>query len=361
MRLLLVISSLSGGGAERVLVLLARGLAGRGHHVTVVTIYGEELDFFRLPRGVDRVALGLGKDTIGLVTKLLANARRILALHRAIRAARPDAVISLLGRTNVLALLATVGMRVPVIVSEHTDPRKEPLPGAWQGLRRIAYRRAARVVSVTADIDSCFDWIAADKKAVIPNPVDFAELEQEGPGIEFPWPHAVIAMGRLAPEKGFDLLIEAFAGLAGRFADWGLVILGEGRLRGELESLSARAGLAGRVLLPGTIPSPGSTLKKAELFVLSSRWECLPMALIEAMACSLAVVATECMAGAAELVRPGHNGLLVPTESASALAAAMSELMQEPAKRRVLGQNAAASVRQFDLDRIVEVWEGLLS
>jgi glycosyltransferase involved in cell wall biosynthesis len=326
----------------------------------VVTIYGEELDFFRLPPGVDRVALGLGKDTVGLVAKLSANARRIRALRRAIRAARPDAVISLLGRTNVLALLATVGMSVPVIVSEHTDPRKEPLPGAWQRLRRVAYRRAARVVSVSADIDSYFDWIAAERRAVIPNPVDFAELEGQGPGLEFPWPHAAIAMGRLAPEKGFDLLIEAFAGLAERFADWGLVILGEGRLRGELESLAARFGLAGRVLLPGAIPSPGSTLKKADLFVLSSRWEALPMALMEAMACGLPVVATECMAGAADLVRPGQSGIRVPTEDASALGAAMAELMQDPAQRCLLGQNAAASVRQFDLERIIEVWEGLL-
>jgi glycosyltransferase involved in cell wall biosynthesis len=310
---------------------------------------------------VNRVALGLGKDTVGLAAKLWANARRIFALRRAIRGKKPDAVISLLGGTNVLALLSTVGMGVPVIVSEHTDPRKEPLPGVWQPLRRIAYRRAARVVSVSAAIDSYFEWIAEPKRAVIPNPIDFAELEQEGPGLEFPWPHAVVAMGRLAPEKGFDLLIEAFASLAERFADWGLAILGEGGLRGELESLASRAGLADRVLLPGAISSPGNTLKKAELFVLSSRWEALPMALVEAMACGLPVVATECLAGAAELVRPGQNGVLVPTQNVPALAAAMAELMQEPAKRRVLGQNAAASVRQFDLDRIVEAWEELLS
>lgn len=362
MKLVLVISSLSSGGAERVLVLLARGLTQRGHQVTVVTIYGEDSDFFRLPPGVNRVALGLGKDTVGLVAKLSANGRRLRALRRAIREARPDAVISLLAQTNVLALLATIGLRVPVVVSEHTDPRREPLPGAWQSLRRIAYRRAAKVVSVSADIDSYFDWIAPQRRAVIPNPVDFEELKQQGPGREWPWPHAAIAMGRLAPEKGFDLLIEAFAGLLDleRFADWGLVILGEGRLRGELESAVARAGLAGRVLLPGAIPSPGNTLKKADFFVLSSRWECLPMALIEAMACGLPVVATQCAASTAELVRPGQNGVLVPAEDVPALATAMAGLMEDPAKRHALGENAAASVQPFALDRIVEAWERLL-
>jgi glycosyltransferase involved in cell wall biosynthesis len=168
-------------------------------------------------------------------------------------------------------------------------------------------------------------------------------------------------MGRLAPEKGFDLLIEAFARLAERFGDWGLAILGEGRLRGELESLAAERGLAGRVLLPGAVASPGSTLRKADLFVLSSRWEALPMALIEAMACGLPVVATRCISGAEPWIRPGENLLLVPTEDVPGLAAAMADLMQDEAQRRLLGENAARSVQQFDLERIVGLWEALLS
>ena len=360
MRLVFVISALSGGGAERVLVSLVKGLSARGHRITVVTVYGRELDFFQLPAGVDRVALGLGKDTVGLVAKLSANVRRILALRRAIRAAKPDAVISFLGQTNVLALLAAAGLAVPVIVSEHTDPFREPLARSWERLRRITYRRAARVVSVSEAVDRYFDWIAADRRAVIPNPVDFAELEGAAPPLALPWPHAILAMGRLAPEKGFDLLIEAFARVAGRFPDWGLAILGEGGLRGKLESLAAERGLAGRVLLPGAVPAPGGTLKRAELFVLSSRWEALPMALIEAMACGLAVVATECMAGPADWIRPGQNAVLVPTEDVAGLAAAIEGLMQDPARRRLLGQNAAPSVRRFDLDRIVGLWEAVL-
>ncbi len=361
MRLVFVISSLSGGGAERVLVSLVKGLAARGHRVTVVTIYGRELDFFQLPTGVDRVALGLGKDTVGLTAKLWANVRRIVALRRAIRRARPEAVISFLGRINVLALLATVGLSVPVIVAEHTDPIREPLPGPWQRLRRMTYRRAACVVSVSAAIDRWFDWIAADRRTVIPNPVDFAEIQKAATPLALPWPHAVIAMGRLAPEKGFDQLIEAFAQVAGRFSNWGLVILGEGRLRGELDSLVAERGLTGRVLLPGAIPEPGSTLKKADLFVLSSRWEALPMALMEAMACGLPAVATQCMGGAEEWIRPGENVVLVPTEDVPRLAAAMADLMQDHAQRRRLGQNAAEAIMPFGLERIVGLWEALLA
>jgi glycosyltransferase involved in cell wall biosynthesis len=168
-------------------------------------------------------------------------------------------------------------------------------------------------------------------------------------------------MGRLAPEKGFDQLIEAFTQLAGRFPDWGLVILGEGRLRGQLESLVAKCGLTGRVLLPGTIPQPGSTLKKADLFVLSSRWEALPMALLEAMACGLPSVATQCTAEAEEWIHPGENVALVPTDDVPRLAAAMADLMQDEVQRRRLGQNAAETVGPFALERIVDLWEALLA
>ena len=304
MKLLFVISALSSGGAERVLVTLVKGLAARGHRITVVTVYGRELDFFELPDGIQRVALGLGKDTRGLSAKLWANARRVRGVRRAIRQTRPDVVISFLGQTNVLTLVATLGLDVPVIVCEHTDPFREPLPGVWQRLRRSTYRRARRVVSVSAAVDRYFDFLAPQKRAVIPNPVDFAELDAAATPLGFPWPHAVVAMGRLSPEKGFDLAIEAFAKLSERFADWGLVILGEGRLRGELEALVAQRGLGGRVLLPGAIPSPGSTLKKADLFVLSSRWEVLPMVLIEALACGLPVVATACFAGRRRVAAP---------------------------------------------------------
>ncbi len=360
MRLVFVISSLSGGGAERVLVSLVKGLKGRGHEITVVTVYGRELDFFVLPDGVERVALGLGRDTVGLAAKLWANARRLIALRRAIRAARPEAVVSVLGQTNVLTLLATLGLAVPVIVAEHTDPFREPLPGVWNRLRRIVYRRARRVVSVSAAIDRYFDFLPPGRRAVIPNPVDFAELNRDAPAVELPWARAILAMGRLSPEKGFDLLIEAFAQLAPRFADWGLAILGEGRLHGALEALVADRQLSGRVLLPGAIASPGATLKKADLFVLSSRWEALPMALIEAMACARPVVATQCMGGAEPWIRPDENLVLTPADDVPRLAAAMAGLMEDEARRRQLGARAARSVESFDLERIVATWEEML-
>ncbi|MFH1265875.1 MAG: glycosyltransferase, partial [Planctomycetota bacterium] len=281
LRIAMVISSLSAGGAERVLVLLSKGLAALGHRVSVVTVFGEEDDFYTLPEGVDRVALDLGKTTRTPVEKITVNAGRLSSLRRALRRIGPDVVISFMPETNVLVLLAGLRTKAPVIATEHADPRKEWTNRTWKGLRRLAYRLASRVVSVSEGVDAYFSWLPKARRAVIPNPISLAELDAPaGEPLALAWPRAVAAMGRLEPEKGFDLLIDAFARLAAGFPDWGLVILGEGSERGRLESLAAGYGLRERVELPGVLEDPFSTLKRADLFVLSSRSEGFGNALV---------------------------------------------------------------------------------
>ena len=357
----MVISSLSAGGAERVLVLLSRGLTALGHRVSVVTVFGEKDDFYALPDGVDRTALDLGKTTRTWLEKAAANWRRISALRRTLRRMKPDVVISFMIETNVLVLLATLGTKVPVIVTEHADPRKFPLSELWRRLRRLSYRLASRLVSVSAGVDEYFRWLPDAKRSVIPNPVCFAELDAEaGKPLALTRPRHVVAMGRLELEKGFDVLIDAFARLAADFPDWGLVILGEGSQRADLESSVARCGLRERIQLPGVLENPFSTLRRADLFVLSSRSESFGNALVEAMACGLPVVATECWSTPPGIVRRGVDGLLVPPDDVDALSRAMAELMADDDRRRRLASEAVEAVRRFDLDRVTQTWEELL-
>ena len=232
---------------------------------------------------------------------------------------------------------------------------------AWTFLRRIAYRRAARVVSVSAGVDACFAWLPPSRRAVIPNPVCSEQVGSEGgEPLVLRWSHAVAAMGRLEFEKGLDLLIRAFARLAAGFPDWGLVILGQGTQRSELESLVAELGMQERIELPGAIPNPFPTLKRADLFVLPSRSEGFGNALAEAMACGLAVVAADCWRAPPGIVRNGTDGILVPPEDVEALAAAMAGLMADDEKRRALGAEAARSVRRFELDQVSRTWDELL-
>jgi glycosyltransferase involved in cell wall biosynthesis len=360
-RISMVISSLSGGGAERVLALLSRAFTEMGHKVSVVTIFGEEEDFYPLPEGVGRVALGLGKTTVGMMEKIAANRARISALGRALRETRPDVVISFMTETNVLTLLATLRMKIPVIVTEHADPRKKCTPRAWKTLRRLSYRFASRVVSVSEGVDEYFAWLPKGKRAVIPNPVDLSAIRSAaGDPLELPWPRALSAMGRLEIEKGFDVLVRAFARVADDFPDWGLVILGEGTKRPSLESWIAELDMAGRAQLPGLLEDPFPTLKRSDVFVLSSRTESFGLALVEAMACSLPVIATECWHASPGIVRQGVDGILVPGEDVEALAGAMTDLMGDEEKRRRLASEAVESVRRFDLGAVIQRWDELL-
>ena len=360
-KVLLIIPGLTAGGAERVLVLLAEGLLGRGYRVDVVTIFGCQNDFYPLPEGVRRVALDLAGETFRVRDKLSGNVRRIASLRRAIRAAAPDVVISFLSETNVLVLLAAVGLGIPVIASEQIDPRHYPLGWAWKVLRRLSYRGLARLVSASAGVDQQFSWLPATRRVVIHNPVrpEGSDAAAFAP-LVFPWAHTILAMGRLEPQKGFDLLIAAFGRLAADFSDWGLAILGEGSLRRKLSDQIAALGLVDRLRLPGVTAAPAATLQRGDLFVLSSRYEGFGLALVEAMAAGLPVIATDCPSGPAEIIHPGADGLLVPAEDVAALAAAMAQLMSDPAQRRRLGENARTSARRFDLSTVTQSWERLI-
>ena len=361
LRIAMVISSLSAGGAERVLVLLSKGLTALGHGISVVTIFGKEHDFYPLPDGVDRIALDVGKTTLSAVERVTANARRISALRRTLRRLQPDVVISFMMETNVLVLLASLWTRLPVIVTEHADPRKKRLKRVWKGLRRVAYRLASRVVSVSDGVDDYFAWLPEAKRAVIPNPICPAELvSKAGEPMAFSRPHAVMGMGRLEVEKGFDLLVGAFARLAADFPEWELVILGQGSQRGKLESLIAKLGLTERVQLPGVLDNPFSTLKRADLFVLPSRSEGFGNALVEAMACGLPVIATRCWTRPPGIVRHDVDGILVAPEDVDALAAAMADLMADHRRRGRLASEAVEAARRFDLDQVIQTWDELL-
>jgi len=361
LRIAMVISSLSGGGAERVLVLLAKGLTAMGHRVSVVTVFGKEHDFYPLPDGVDRIALDVGKTTLSTVERVTANARRISALRRTLRRVQPDVVVSFMTETNVLVLLATLWTRLPVVVTEHADPRKKRLKRVWKGLRRVAYRLASRVVSVSEGVDECFAWLPEAKRAVIPNPICPAELASKaGEPMAFRRPHVVMGMGRLEVEKGFDLLVRAFARVADDFPEWELVILGQGSELGKLESLVAKLGVSERVRLPGVVANPFVTLKRADLFVLPSRSEGFGNALVEAMACGLPVIATRCWSRPPGIVRHDVDGLLVPPEDVDALGAAMADLMSDRQRRGRLASEAVEAAKRFDLDRVIQTWDKLL-
>ena len=357
-RVTMVIHALSGGGAERVFCTLANHWAAAGREVTVITLGTSTADEFPLAARVRRVALGLLRDSHGPWQQVANTLQRVRALRRAIQEAGATRVVSFTDKMNVLTLLACWGGPWQVVIAERSDPRQQSLGTVWEWLRRRAYPRSCVWVVQTQSVARwARTWISRRPVVVIPNAV--AAPAAAIPPTERRLPR-IIAMGRLSPEKGFDVLIRAFAQLAPWYPDWTLHILGTGPQREQLEELAERLGVRDNVHWAGWSERPEAMLLEASVFVLPSRYEGFPNALLEAMACGLPCIASDCDSGPAEIVRDGLDGLLVAPDNVEALARALRQLVADPARRVELGRRAVDVTSRFSRAAFFARWEAVL-
>ena len=363
MRLTLVISALERGGAERILSVLASAWARQGRQVTLITFDDREPPAYNLDPAIVLKSLRVSKEAAGNPLRALyRNLKRIVRLRRLIRKSQPDLVLSFLDFSNIITLLATRGMHVPVIVSERANPAFDDLKGLWRMLRRRLYPRAAALVCQTsAMVRQIHETISVPGYA-IPNPVEVpSAVAYVGERLAQPTSHTLVAMGRLVPQKGFDLLLEAFSRIAARYPEWSITILGQGPLQEPLQQQARSLGLEGRVRFSGAVSDPFQALRAADLFVFSSRFEGFGNALAEAMACGLPVISFDCPAGPSEIIRNGVDGVLVPPEDIAALATAMDRLMSDPLERARLSRRAPEILDRFSLASVLGIWEDLFT
>lgn len=364
MNMVLVIPSLGGGGAERVMATLANAWAARGDTITLITLSDSAGDVYQLDPLVRRVGLGLLQSSNNILQALANNWRRVFALRRAITQSRPDAVVSFTTNTNMLTILACWWTRIPVVVSERISVIEQPPRGIWALAYASLYRRAHAVVALTRRGAEWLELHLGKPVHVVPNPVIVDKADAGGPAAEellnrLPSRYRLLAAGRLEHQKGFDLLLTAFAKVAAARPDWGLVIIGEGPERKMLEARVMELGLRDRVLMPGFVQHPQAIMRRADAFVLSSRFEGLPNALIEAMACGLPCVSFDCHTGPSELIQHGVNGLLVPPTDVAALVDALLVVTSETAPREEWGDAARALESRLGLDTVLRKWDAL--
>ena len=361
----LVISSLGPGGAERVITLLANAWAERGWAVTIVSLGEHVVEHYPLTSQVRVIRLGLPRrPRTSWLAAACGNINRIRVIRSALRSLQPERVISFLDRTNILVLLATIGMAQPVYVSERGNIGASAplLPWPWRALRRLLYPRArALVVQTIAQREAMGGTHLGCRIAVIPNPALSTPTSNPRPKNHGRTPR-IVAMGRLGAEKGFDTLIRSFASIRDRVTGAELWIWGEGPERSNLEELRDSLGLTHAVRLPGLTAHPADELARADLFVLSSRHEGFPNVLVEAMAAGVPCVAFDCPFGPREIAGDEGALMLVPPSNQDALGAAMMKVLMDPGLSHELGTRGAAAVtRRYRPESIRGAWEALFN
>jgi GalNAc-alpha-(1->4)-GalNAc-alpha-(1->3)-diNAcBac-PP-undecaprenol alpha-1,4-N-acetyl-D-galactosaminyltransferase len=356
MKITLVIYGLGGGGAERVMSIVANYWVSIGWDVTLIMLVPPTAPpFYPLDARIKLKPLGIAGRSGNVFAAIANNWNRIKVLRREIIASKPDVVISFMNSVNVYTILACLRSNIPTIVSEHIYPGSNDANKIWQLIMKLTYRYADLVTVLTQNALPFYPAAQGYRTIVMPNPVMApAPATETARLLHSP---SLVAIGRLHPQKGFDLLMKAFARIQTKYPDWQITILGEGPMRSELEELRSQLNLTDQVHLPGLVSNVPEYLHQATLFVMPSRFEGFPMALCEAMAAGLPVLAADCLSGPRDIIEDGVNGVLVQTENVEALAAGLESLMSDPSKRQKLAQAAPQILHIFGREQVMRIWK----
>jgi glycosyltransferase involved in cell wall biosynthesis len=308
-----------------------------------------------------------GRRRLGLLRQLVPSSlafsfevvRISTWLRRTIQTIEPDAVLSFLTQTNILTLFATRGLGTHTVISERNDPSLQRHRPRVELLRRMVYPWADVVTANSKGALAALEaFVPRDRLAFLPNPLTKPSTTEPA---SFAAP-TVISVGRLVAQKGLDVMLAAWAKVVEIAPGWRLAIVGGGPLAGDLKQLASRLNIADSVDWIGQIPDPFPLLKGAEFFVLTSRFEGTPNALLEAMACGLPAVVSDASPGPVELIGTDESaGLIVPVEDASATAEAILRLARDASLRRRLGLAARERARLHEADQAIEVWLRILN
>jgi glycosyltransferase involved in cell wall biosynthesis len=405
-RLAFVIAHLGAGGAQRVAANAANALVERGFDVHVVVLYQRPEAYRVDPRVVIHsdsrqqiAALDFDQDPAdeqpaqikprgpakpaGRVERLKAAIKRspqlynvtlrvfgpafaayhltriTVLLRRKIKEIEPDAVLSFLTQTNIATVLATRGLGTHTVISERNDPRLQRQRFRVEFLRRVCYRWADVVTANSKGALAPLEaFVPSHMLAFLPNPLAAAPSRDVA---AFTAP-TIITVGRLVEQKGIDVLIAAWAKVVAELPDWRLVLVGDGPLTEELKEQARKLGVSDSIDWVGHVSDPFPFLRGAKFFVMTSRFEGTPNALLEAMACGLPAVVSDSSPGPCELIGSGDGaaGVIVPVEDACATADAVIRLARDETLRQRLGLAARERARAHEADHAIDVWLKLL-
>jgi glycosyltransferase involved in cell wall biosynthesis len=359
MRVVFLINSLEGGGAERVLCRLASHLAATGHEPVIVTLMPAR-PAYPLSSGVPVRELA-GDPFLGGVGQLLLLPLLAARFRRAVAEIRPDAVVSFLVRANLVNMLSAIGGRsIPTILSERVQAREHYsgiLLWPMRALISAFYPRANAVIAISDSVRESLLLlgVAPEKIHVIYNPVDPEGIVPRAGRSPLLDQRVVqlITVGRLVDFKEQKMLIRALPRIREQ-CDARLTLVGDGPLRNDLENRARELGVAPFVTITGWTSNPFPLLAAGDIFVFSSRYEGFGNVILEAMACGVPIVSTDCPGAPREIVRDGRDGILVPVGDSDALARRVVELVDDPALYERLRIGGLARVHDFGVPAVAE-------
>ena len=378
MKILFHINSLGKGGAEHVAALLAAYLQKAGDETVFATEW-EEAEEYALPAGVRRADVGVsaqaadkGRAPENICARLFHILCRIYRLRACIRRERPDIVLSFVKKANYRAALALFGKSIPLIISVRNDPKTDYGGRGKYWINRYMLRKAKGCVFQTPDAAAFFGEGFLSRSRIIGNPIEdrFFETERAVPAKEAP---RIVTIGRLTAQKNQLLLLRAYDRALDvlRRAESGeertLPVLeiygadsGDGSREGLLSYIAKRE-LSELVFLKGTTEAPERALSRAALFALSSDYEGLPNALLEAMAVGVPCVSTDCPCGGPRMmIENGVNGWLVPVGDEVALSEAMLRLLTQTKAAEAMGQEAKKDAEALRADTVCKEWRAYI-
>ena len=352
MKIAFVTRSLAGGGAERVVSVLASRIANVNCEKVFVISVIEDLVTYPLDEKVCHIG---NKSSIR--RKIPRVFQRYMFLKREIKRIQPDVIISFCTQLNIYSILACGDYGEKLIISERSDPNNDPVQAYVRALRNIIYRRNITAVFQTPEAQKYFAKIIKGTTTVIQNPIkEGLPLRYEGTRGK-----KIVTVARLEAAKNLGLLIRAFSDVCKEYPEYNLEIYGEGPERGNLELLIEKLKMQDKIFLMGFVDDVHEKIKNATCFVLSSNYEGISNAMIESMALGIPTVCTDCPIGGSRMqIIHGINGFLVPVGDKEALANAMKNIISDKALQNKISIESTKIRNRLSAEKITEQWLELI-
>lgn len=342
-RVSFIIGSMNRGGAERVISILANQYINKGYNVDIIMLLNSGVGY-ELSEKINLIDFTTNHSRINSFPYWIKSIRNYSKNYN------PDTIISFAARINIITLIATKKLNIPVIVSERNDPKFDGRSKLVDILTTLLYPNSKAIIFQTERAKKYFNKKIQNKGVIITNPISIECVAKSNRNKK------IVNVGRYTEQKNQKLLIKAFSKISSEYQDYKLHLYGDGNLREQLRQLIIEFNLEEKIILEGNVSDIHEQISDAEFFVLSSNYEGLSNALLEAMMMGIPCISTDC-AGSDEYIINGKTGLLVPKNDEEQLYLAMKRLIEDQNLREQISLESRKFVEKCKVSDVIEKWE----